>query len=99
MAVCSSCGTDDPDGQKFCGECAAPLGADYFTMARGQIEAFGGIVEKFIGDAAVGVFGVPAAHEDDPERAVRAGLRIVKRGSKARSTSARPGGRRRSTMP
>ena len=35
------------------------------------------VVQKFIGDAVVGVFGVPAAHEDDPERAVRAGLRIV----------------------
>ena len=49
----------------------------YFAMARTQIEAHGGVVEKFIGDAVVGVFGVPAAHEDDPERAVRAGLRIV----------------------
>ena len=48
----------------------------YFAMARGQIEGHGGVVEKFIGDAVVGVFGVPAAHEDDPERAVRAGLRI-----------------------
>ena len=42
-----------------------------------QIEAHGGVVEKFIGDAVVGVFGVPAAHEDDPERAVRAAFRIV----------------------
>ena len=50
--------------------------AAYFAMARAQIEAHGGVVEKFIGDAVVGVFGVPAAHEDDPERAVRAGLRI-----------------------
>ncbi len=49
----------------------------YFTMARAQIEAHGGAVQKFIGDAVVGVFGVPAAHEDDPERAVRAGLRIT----------------------
>jgi class 3 adenylate cyclase/tetratricopeptide (TPR) repeat protein len=49
----------------------------YFAAARSAIEAFGGVVEKFIGDAVVGVFGVPAAHEDDPERAVRAGLRIV----------------------
>ena len=49
----------------------------YAEMARGLIEAHGGVVEKFIGDAVVGVFGVPAAHEDDPERAVRAGLRIV----------------------
>ncbi len=50
--------------------------AMYFEMARAQIESHGGVVEKFIGDAVVGVFGVPAAHEDDPERAVRAGLRI-----------------------
>jgi class 3 adenylate cyclase len=54
----------------------AVLGA-YFAAARSAIEAFGGTVEKFIGDAVVGVFGVPAVHEDDPERAVRAGLRIV----------------------
>jgi class 3 adenylate cyclase len=51
--------------------------AAYFAIARIAIEAFGGTVEKFIGDAVVGVFGVPAAHEDDPERAVRAGLRIA----------------------
>ena len=51
--------------------------APYHERVRGEIESFGGIVEKFIGDAVVGVFGVPAAHEDDPERAVRAGLRIV----------------------
>src|SRR4051794_24766087 len=51
--------------------------AAYFGVVRAQIEGHGGVVEKFIGDAVVGVFGVPAAHEDDPERAVRAGLRIV----------------------
>src|SRR4029079_11423871 len=54
--------------------------ADYFAMARAQIESYGGVVEKFIGDAVVGLFGVPAAHEDDPERAVRAGLRITEVG-------------------
>jgi len=51
--------------------------AAYFAVARAQIEGHGGVVEKFIGDAVVGAFGVPAAHEDDPERAVRAGLRII----------------------
>src|SRR5207244_7948824 len=51
--------------------------AAYFAMARGRIESHGGVVQKFIGDAVVGIFGVPAAHEDDPERAVRAGLRIA----------------------
>ena len=35
------------------------------------------MVEKFIGDAVVGLFGVPVAHEDDPERAVLAALRVV----------------------
>ena len=49
----------------------------YFQVARSQIELHGGVVEKFIGDAVVGVFGVPVAHGDDPERAVRAALRIA----------------------
>ena len=48
----------------------------YFVLARSAIEHHGGTVEKFIGDAVVGVFGVPTAHEDDPARAVRAGLDI-----------------------
>ena len=39
-----------------------------------QIERFGGSIDKFIGDNVMGVFGAPVAHEDDPERAVRAGL-------------------------
>ena len=49
----------------------------YHTAARRVIEMHGGTVEKFIGDAVVGVFGVPAVHEDDPERGMRAGLRLV----------------------
>ena len=114
--ICTQCGQENLETNKFCGECAAPLAisprrvaeerkvvtalfcdlvgftavsesADpedlnlmldrYAAMARTLIEGHGGVVQKFIGDAVVGVFGVPSAHEDDPERAVRAGLRIV----------------------
>ncbi|MBV9207277.1 MAG: AAA family ATPase [Actinobacteria bacterium] len=49
----------------------------YHARLRVVIEGFGGTVEKFIGDAVMAVFGAPVAHEDDPERAVRAGLRIL----------------------
>ncbi len=48
----------------------------YFTRVRSEIEHYGGVVEKFIGDAVVGLFGAPVTHEDDPERAVRAALGI-----------------------
>jgi predicted ATPase/class 3 adenylate cyclase len=51
--------------------------APYHAQLRDRLESFGGTVEKFIGDAIVGVFGAPAAREDDPERAVRAGLGIL----------------------
>ena len=49
----------------------------YYAVARMAVESYGGTVEKFIGDAVVAVFGVPSLHEDDPERAVRAGLRLI----------------------
>jgi class 3 adenylate cyclase/tetratricopeptide (TPR) repeat protein len=48
----------------------------YYARLRSEIERFGGTVEKFIGDAVMAVFGAPVAHEDDPERAVRAALAV-----------------------
>ena len=48
----------------------------YFDAMRQEIEREGGTVEKYIGDAVMAVFGVPAAHEDDPSRALMAGLRM-----------------------
>ncbi len=49
----------------------------YFDLTRGVIERHGGVVEKFIGDAVMAVWGAPVAHEDDAERAVRTGLELV----------------------
>ena len=49
----------------------------YHDHVRGVLERHGGTVEKFVGDAVMAVFGAPVAHEDDAERAVRAGLRIL----------------------
>jgi class 3 adenylate cyclase/tetratricopeptide (TPR) repeat protein len=117
VAVCPACGKENPEGAKFCNECAAPLAetaptpaleerkvvsvlfcdlvgftaaseqADpedvrarlrpYHARLREEIERYGGTVEKFVGDAVMAVFGAPVAHEDDAERAVRAGLRIL----------------------
>ena len=67
----------DVTGSTALGESVDPealraLLARYFERMRSIIERHGGTVEKFIGDAVMAVFGVPAAHEDDALRAVRA---------------------------
>lgn len=49
----------------------------YFSECRAIVARYGGTLEKFIGDAVMAVWGVPLAHEDDAERAVRAGLELT----------------------
>jgi class 3 adenylate cyclase/tetratricopeptide (TPR) repeat protein len=57
-------------------EDVAAVLAPYHARLRSELERYGGTVEKFIGDAVMAIFGAPVAHEDDPERAVRAALSI-----------------------
>jgi class 3 adenylate cyclase/predicted ATPase len=50
----------------------------YQKCVKETVERFGGFVAKYMGDGVLVYFGYPQAHEDDPERAVRAGLELVK---------------------
>ena len=58
-------------------EAVRELLSRYFETARTVIGRYGGVVEKFIGDAVMAVWGTPVAAEGDPERAVRAALELV----------------------
>jgi class 3 adenylate cyclase len=58
-------------------EAVRELLSQYFAVARTVITRYGGVVEKFIGDAVMAVWGTPAATEGDAERAVRAALDLV----------------------
>ncbi|HSL26646.1 MAG TPA: adenylate/guanylate cyclase domain-containing protein, partial [Acidimicrobiia bacterium] len=122
--TCPNCSSLNPPGMRFCGQCGYQLGVpsageaapsiplplserrlitvlfsdlvgyttfaegrdpedvrafltSYFDQAREVIDRFGGVVEKFIGDAVMAVWGAIQANEDDPERAVRAALELV----------------------
>ena len=52
------------------------LQGELFALVNAEVERFGGLSEKFVGDAVLAVFGVPLAHDDDAERAVRAALAV-----------------------
>jgi class 3 adenylate cyclase/tetratricopeptide (TPR) repeat protein len=109
VRVCAQCGQENPEGARFCNNCAAPLATEtwagvrktvtvlfcdlvgstgigertdpevlremmgeYHGRVRTILERHGATVEKFVGDAAMAVFGLPQVHEDDALRAVRA---------------------------
>ena len=59
-------------------ESVRDLLSEYFDECRTLVERYGGVVEKFIGDAVMAVWGSPVAREDDAERGVRAALALVR---------------------
>jgi class 3 adenylate cyclase len=63
-------------GESVDPEALQALLARYFERMKAIVESHGGTVEKFIGDAVMAVFGVPAAHEDDALRACRAAVEM-----------------------
>jgi class 3 adenylate cyclase/tetratricopeptide (TPR) repeat protein len=63
-------------GERLDPEAIRGLMSRYFEETRAAVEAHGGTVEKFIGDAVMAVFGVPTVHEDDALRALRAAAQM-----------------------
>ena len=63
-------------GERIDPEDLRTLQGELFELVNAEVERFGGVSEKFVGDAVVAVFGVPLAHGDDAERAVRAALEV-----------------------
>jgi class 3 adenylate cyclase/tetratricopeptide (TPR) repeat protein len=63
-------------GEQLDPESVRRLVSSYFDEMKSVLEKHGGVVEKFIGDAVMAVFGVPRAHEDDALRAVRAAVEM-----------------------
>jgi class 3 adenylate cyclase/tetratricopeptide (TPR) repeat protein len=62
----------------------------YYETVRSELVRYDGTVEKFIGDAVVAIFGAPVAHEDDPERAVRAGHAVCRAVQRLRESGSFP---------
>jgi class 3 adenylate cyclase len=63
-------------GERLDPEDVRTLQGELFALVNAEVERFGGVSEKFAGDAVLAVFGVPRTHEDDAERAVRAALAV-----------------------
>jgi class 3 adenylate cyclase len=61
-------------GEQLDPEDVRDLQGELFGLLHAEVGRFGGMTEKFVGDAILAVFGIPQTHEDDPERAVRAAL-------------------------
>ena len=77
-------------GERLDAEALKDVMDRFFAAMRAEIEAEGGTVEKFIGDAVMAAFGVPVAHEDDPDRALRAALRMQRRMAELNRAADRP---------
>ena len=75
-------------------EAVRELLSRYFGVARTVISRYGGVVEKFIGDAVMAVWGTPTATEGDAERAVRAALNTSTNASSFRASTVRCRARR-----
>lgn len=68
--------------ERFDPEIMQTLQNQLFEELTDAVQAFGGFVDKFLGDALLALFGAPAAHEDDPERALRAALDMMRRATR-----------------
>ena len=66
-------------GERLDPEDVRVVQGELFALVDDEVRLHGGVTEKFVGDAVMAVFGVPQAHEDDAERAVRAGLAAQQR--------------------
>src|SRR6188508_453657 len=63
-------------GERLDPEDVRELQGELFELINTEVERYGGTTEKFAGDAVLAVFGIPQAHEDDAERAVRTALAV-----------------------
>src|SRR5258705_3012947 len=75
----ADCVGSTPMGEQLDPEELATVMHAFFDEMRAAVEAEGGVVEKFIGDAVMALFGVPSSHEDDPSRALRCALSMQQR--------------------